>query len=62
MNCCYEKPKRVDLGDGCVFCRESTAPGSGRFVNRIPTFGHDPNGDGIEYDGYICQECDEFVG
>lgn len=29
--------KTVDIGDRCTHCGEDTSPGSGRFVNRIPS-------------------------
>ena len=40
----------IDVGEVCIYCHESVAFGSGRFVNRIPA------GDGI-VDGYMCAEC-----
>ena len=40
----------IDIGDLCIECRESTAFGSGRFVNRIPA-------DNGEEGGYLCDEC-----
>ena len=49
--------KPVDLGEVCVHCRESVAYGSGKFVNRYPVFGLE--NDGIEYDGYCCDECEQ---
>ena len=51
--------KTIDLNDKCVHCKEDTSFGSGRFVNRYPVFGLDPNNEGIEYDGYCCDECDQ---
>ncbi|MAK33233.1 MAG: hypothetical protein CL386_04520 [Acidiferrobacter sp.] len=40
----------------CVFCAESTAIGSGRFVNRIPADTY--NEETGEYlDGYACAGC-----
>jgi len=38
--------KRTATPDPCFYCGESTAFGSGRFVNRIPADG-----------GYACAEC-----
>ena len=43
----------VDLGNKCVHCKEDTSFGSGKFVNRYPVFGLDPDGTGTEYDGDI---------
>ena len=46
----------LDIGEYCVHCLHSVAPGSGRFVDRIPADRHD----GIDYlhiDGYACAEC-----
>lgn len=40
-----------DIGDKCIDCMQSTAWGSGRFVNRIPA-------DNGVYDGYLCHECE----
>jgi hypothetical protein len=37
-------------GSLCTSCRKDTRPGSGRFVNRIPSGAED-------YDGYLCAEC-----
>tara|TARA_R100000329_G_scaffold99012_1_gene81775 strand:- start:421 stop:690 length:270 start_codon:yes stop_codon:yes gene_type:complete len=48
----------IDLGDLCVHCGNSTAFGSGRFVDRYPVFGLERDGDGIEYTGYCCNECE----
>ena len=50
---------KVDLGNKCVHCKEDTSFGSGKFVNRYPVFGLDPDGTGIEYDGYCCDECEQ---
>ena len=36
----------VDKADPCDFCGESTAPGSGNFINRVPG-----------YDGWQCPSC-----
>jgi len=41
--------------DDCVLCGESTAPGSGRWVNRVSYSGEDE--DGNELDGWSCAEC-----
>lgn len=40
----------VDIGDHCVECLQSTAMGSGKFVNRVPA-GNE------KYDGFMCAEC-----
>jgi len=50
---------KKDLGSLCVHCRNDTSFGSGRFVNRYPVFGLDPDGSGTEYDGYCCDECEQ---
>jgi len=54
----------LDLGDLCTHCGEDTSPGSGRWVNRIPSdstvevvlpFGsHSLD---LEVTGYMCAEC-----
>ena len=44
-----------DIGHDCVECRQSTAFGSGRYVNRIPAH----TGTLI---GYLCAECSLFEG
>lgn len=49
---------RIDLGELCVHCGNSTAFGSGRFVDRYPVFWLQRDGDGIEYTGYCCNECE----
>jgi hypothetical protein len=41
--------------DPCVYCGESTAFGSGLFVNRVP--GDHTTEDGEYRDGYWCVEC-----
>lgn len=60
------KPKVRDAGDRCLRCGESTAPGSGRFVNRIgaswgPSGTHESIirdlGLASIYLGYYCPEC-----
>ena len=48
-----------DIGNLCVHCRNDTSFGSGRFVNRYPVFGLDVNNNGIEEDGYCCDECEQ---
>ena len=40
----------IDIGNECTQCRKDTSPGSGRFVNRIPS-GTD------ELEGYLCPDC-----
>ena len=48
----------MNVLDPCVYCGESTAFGSGRFVNRTPA---DADGDssysGKYEDGYACSDC-----
>jgi hypothetical protein len=39
-----------DLGSLCLWCREDTSFGSGKFVNRIPAGTE-------EEEGYQCAEC-----
>ena len=39
-----------DIGNKCIYCKEDTSFGSGRFVNRIPA-------DDGEFDGYSCPDC-----
>jgi len=46
----------IDCGDNCVFCGESTAFGSGRFVNRIGADHHDEE-TGEHRDGFACSDC-----
>ena len=55
----WKMSKTVDIGNKCVHCKEDTSFGSGKFVNRYPVFGLDPDGTGIEYDGYCCDECEQ---
>jgi hypothetical protein len=43
-----------DIGDLCIFCHNSTALGSGQFVNRIPAFGLQ--------EGYMCADCQRDEG
>jgi hypothetical protein len=40
----------TDIGELCTECHQSTAWGSGRFVNRIPS------DNGFEQ-GWMCEEC-----
>ena len=40
----------TDIGDLCTECHQSTAWGSGKFVNRIPS------DNGFEQ-GWMCEEC-----
>ena len=57
----------VDVGDLCIYCGRSTAPGSGLFVNRIPTFSNEREQvnsdlaaqypDATTFDGYYCPDC-----
>ena len=49
-----------DIGDYCVECLQSTAFGTGRFVNRIPADRdvEDEKGNYLgRRDGYLCPEC-----
>ena len=49
-----------NIGDYCVECLQSTAFGSGRFVNRIPADRdiEDEEGNHLgNRDGYLCSEC-----
>ena len=40
----------IDIGDQCTACGESTAFGSGRYVNRVPS--------GTEFfNGWMCTDC-----
>lgn len=53
---------KVDIGDLCVECWNSTAFGDGRFVNRIPAecvadLGHDKGFVEVEVTGFMCEEC-----
>lgn len=57
---------QIDIGDTCVDCGNSTAWGSGRFVNRIPADAEwetkDKEGkivfeEGYHRVGYLCEEC-----
>ena len=49
MNTQQEQLK--DMGDMCLWCRKSSAFGSGRFVNRIPASTETE-------EGYQCGECE----
>ena len=45
-----------DGGEACVYCGQSVAWGSGRYVDRIPADTFDD--DAGEYvEGYLCAEC-----
>jgi hypothetical protein len=44
----------LDIGDGCTDCGRDTSPGSGLWVNRIPS-GDMHNG--CEIIGYLCADC-----
>lgn len=44
----------LDIGDGCTDCGRDTRPGSGLFVNRIPS---GTEHDGCEIVGYLCADC-----
>ena len=49
-----------DIGDYCVDCLQSTAFGTGRFVNRIPADRdvEDEKGNYLgRRDGWLCPEC-----
>ena len=50
---------KKNIGNKCVHCKNDTSFGSGRFVNRYPVFDLDPDGSGIEYTGYCCDECEQ---
>ena len=52
--------EKIDLKDKCVHCKQDTSFGSGKFVNRYPVFGLDPDGSGVEYDGYCCDDCERI--
>ena len=51
--------QKIDLKNKCVHCKQDTSYGSGKLVNRYPVFGLDPNGSGVEYDGYCCDDCEQ---
>lgn len=53
---------QISIGDYCTHCGYSTAPGSNRWVNRIPsqTEGRIVINDEaypVEIDGWMCEEC-----
>ena len=60
----------ADLGDLCVYCGESTALGTGRFVNRISAY-VDSSAvaesvraqfpDMVFFEGYACSECTAYT-
>ena len=52
-------PTALDIGDRCVSCGLTTAPGSGRFVNRIPADSSWETDAGayVQVDGWLCEEC-----
>lgn len=43
-----------DMGDMCLWCRQSTVFGSGRFVNRIPAWTDTE-------EGYMCCDCEQEI-
>jgi hypothetical protein len=51
----------VDIGQHCTHCGEDTGPGSGLFVNRVPSGADSYNAEGEpegpEIDGYMCADC-----
>ena len=52
-----------DIGDYCVECLQSTAFGTGRFVNRIPADRDVYNEEGEiigNREGWLCAECNFF--
>jgi hypothetical protein len=59
------KAEIVEMGNLCVWCREDTSFGSGKFVNRIPVatdVGSLPyhifwEDDSTPVEGYGCEEC-----
>lgn len=46
----------VDIGDNCTYCGRDTSPGSGLWVNRIPS-GSDSADGQWELDGWMCADC-----
>jgi hypothetical protein len=46
----------VDIGDHCTHCGCDTSPGSGAWVNRVPSGSATPDGE-HELDGWLCAEC-----
>lgn len=61
MTAPYPPPptETYDIGDRCVYCGESTAPGSGRFVNRLGADADVMTNSGrrVMVDGWACAEC-----
>ena len=55
----FMSSEKIDLKNKCVHCKQDTSYGSGKFVNRYPVFGLDPDGTGTEYDGYCCDDCEQ---
>ena len=47
---------KIDIGNRCVDCKMDTAPGSGRYVNRIPADRQD-NANSPRIEGYLCADC-----
>ena len=47
---------KIDVGEHCVQCFHSVAPGFGRFVNRIPADRCD-GANFLHLDGWLCEEC-----
>ena len=51
----------ADIGDACTHCGCDTAPGSGAWVNRVPSgaYSYDTEGNEMapETSGYICADC-----
>lgn len=52
----------TETNDNCNECGRSTAPGSGLFVNRVPSLDdvetHKEMGKPFPEGGYICRECE----
>lgn len=46
----------VDIGDACTDCGCSTSPGSGAWVNRIPSEWQ-RDAESPELSGYLCADC-----
>jgi hypothetical protein len=57
-----ENPR--DCLEICNECGKSVAPGSGRFVNRVPSGDspaeHEEMGKPFPIGGYVCAECDSI--
>ena len=51
----------ADIGDACTHCGCDTSPGSGAWVNRVPSGADSYDADGNptepETSGYICADC-----